>query len=169
MLRLSLILMLTISFLTANDLNHLRKATDFKLLLPTDSSLKQNKIEIKEPYSIELDPPIPRVRIHYFDASGQNYEFGLEEHKAAGYKVRRIKTIMDARTKTSKTEINEENFKFDLRGEKVYINGIEGRFEAWVNHDKGGYLRWIQDDTYLEMDSGVLTKQMMLDIAASLQ
>ncbi|MGN7170777.1 hypothetical protein ACTHSJ_33440 [Paenibacillus cellulositrophicus] len=169
MLKLSLILMLTISFLTANDLNQLKKSTDFKLLVPKDSKLKHNKIEIKEPYPLKFDSPISRVRIHYFDKSGQTYVFGLEEHKAVGYKVKRIKTTMDARTKTSKTELTEENFKFDLRGEKVSINGIEGRFEAWVNHDKGGYLRWMQDDTYLEMDSGVLTKQMMLDIAASIQ
>lgn len=169
MLKLSLILTVTISLLTANDLEHLRKASDFKVLLPTKSSLKHNKVEIKEPYPLKLDSPISRVRIHYFDTSGQTYVFGLEEHKAAGYKVKRIKTTIDARTKTSKTEINEEDFKFNLRGEKVYINGIEGRFEAWVNHDKGGYLRWIQDDTYLEMDSGVLSKQMMLDIAASIQ
>lgn len=95
MLKLSIILILTISFLmgkeitgptntlmtnqSKKDLDHLRRAADFKLLVPTDNSLKNNKIEIKELYSLVLDTPISKVRIHYFE--GNQLNKGISELK----------------------------------------------------------------------------------------
>jgi hypothetical protein len=68
-----------------------------------------------------------KVRIHYFDKSGSTYMFGIEQHKAIGYKSKRYETIIDVRGKTSVTRVIEENFKFDTSGEIVKLNGIEAR------------------------------------------
>lgn len=48
---------------------------------------------------------------------------------------------------------------------KINIKGIEGRFEPWVNHTPGGHLRWVQNGTFIEIDSGVLTKEEMVELA----
>ena len=61
-----------------------------------------------------------------------------------------------------------EDFKVDESGKKVSINGIDARFIPWANHTRGKYLRWIQVGTYVEMDSGELTKGMMIELAKGL-
>jgi hypothetical protein len=146
----------------------LKNAADFKLLTPYNS-IERYKIEIKEPYPLVPGRSISRARLHYFDKSGQTYMFGMEEHKAVGYKIKRVETTFDVRNQTSTTRIIDEDFKFDVRGEKVNINGIEARFVPWVNHRPGGYLRWVQDGTYIEIDSGDLSKQMMVELAKSMK
>lgn len=95
--------------------------------------------------------------------------FGIEEHKADGYKIRRVETIIDVHNQTSTEKTIVEEFKFDVRGEKIYIDGIEARFVPWANHKPGGYLRWIQDGTFIEIDSGALTKEMMIELAKSMK
>jgi hypothetical protein len=152
-------------------LDELKNATDFKLLTPHNyfNSIESYKFEIKEPYPLIPGRSISRVRFHYFDKSGQTYMFGMEEHKAVGYKIKRSETTIDVRNQTSTTKIIEEDFKFDVSGEKVNINGIEARFVPWVNHTPGGYLRWVQDGTYIEIDSGDLSKQRMVELAKSMK
>ena len=107
----------------SSNLKNLGIATDFKLLTP-NYSFKSYKLEIKEPYPLVLSRPISKVRLHYFDKSGQTYMFGIEEHKAADYKIKRIETHIDVRNQTSTTRTIVEDFKFDLNGEQVNINGI---------------------------------------------
>jgi Domain of unknown function (DUF4367) len=62
--------------------------------------------------------------------------------------------------------------------ERVVINGNEGYFSTWANEgelDKrgnrftGGYLCWIQDGTYIEMDSARISKEQMVEIAKSMK
>ncbi|MDQ0192777.1 hypothetical protein [Paenibacillus wynnii] len=144
-----------------------KKSTDFKLLLPRDYTQKW-KLEIKEPYPVDATSPITRVRLHYFDKSGQTYMFGIEQHKAFGYKIKTEKTVLDVRNKTSTTVIGEEEFKFDTHGETVIFKGIEARFVPWANHIPGGFLRWVQDGTYIEIDSNQLSKTEMIEVAISM-
>ncbi|WP_110757786.1 hypothetical protein [Paenibacillus illinoisensis] len=49
------------------------------------------------------------------------------------------------------------------------INGFEGRYEPWVNHVPGGYLRWVHNDTFIEIDSGELTREEMISLAKSMK
>jgi len=93
----------------------------------------------------------------------------MEEHKAVGYKIKREETTIDVRNKISKTRSIVEDFKLDLRGEKVNINGIEARFIPWGDQTPGGYLRWVQDGTYIEIDSGDLSKEKMIELAKSIK
>ncbi|WP_440111400.1 hypothetical protein [Paenibacillus sp. QZ-Y1] len=148
------------------DLDKLRNAADFKLLAPSHSD-QRYKMEIKEPYPFVPSQPVSKVRLHFFDESGQTYLFAIEEHKAVGYKIEREVTNIDIRNQTSTTRTFVEDFKFSERGEKININGSEGRFEPWANHILGGYLRWVQDGTFIEIDSKVLTKEEMVDLAKS--
>ncbi|WP_353056307.1 DUF4367 domain-containing protein [Paenibacillus sp. MER 99-2] len=76
---------------------------------------------------------------------------------------------MDVRNQTSTTRTVVEDFKFSERGDKININGIKGHFEAWVNHVPGGYLRWVHNDTFIQMDSGELTKEEMIALARSMK
>lgn len=149
-------------------LDKLKNATEFKLITPYNS-FESYKLEIKEPYPLDFGRSISKVRLHYFDKSGQTYVFGIEEHKAVGYKIKRVETHYDVRNHTSTTRTIVEDFKFDVSGENVIINGIEARFIPWANHIPGGYLRWIQDGTYIEIDSGDLSKEMMIELAKSMK
>lgn len=175
---ISLILILTLSAGIASakptlafsnvGLDKLKKVAEFKLLVPSHS-VKGYKLEIKEPYPLVLSQSVSKVRLHFFDESGKTYLFGIEEHKAVGYKINRVVTSLDVRNQISTTRTIVEDFKFNERGEKININGIEGRFEPWANHTPGGYLRWVQDDTFIEFDSGDLTKEEMVALAKSMK
>jgi hypothetical protein len=91
--------------------------------------------------------------------------FGIEQHKAIGYKSKREETYFDVRNNTSTTKVIEENFKFDTSGEIVKLNGIEARFAYGT---QGGCLRWVQDGTYIEMDSFRLSRKQMVILAESM-
>ncbi|WP_024628683.1 MULTISPECIES: DUF4367 domain-containing protein [unclassified Paenibacillus] len=149
-------------------MDKLKTVADFELLAPS-YSVQSYKLEFKEPYPFVLNQSVSKVRLHFFDKSGQTYLFGIEEHKAVGYKVNRVVTNVDVRNRTSTTRTIVEDFKFNEHGEKMNINGIEGRFEPWANHIPGGYLRWVQNDTFIEMDSGELTKEEMIALAKSMR
>ncbi|MGY5343562.1 hypothetical protein ACXFAU_14045 [Paenibacillus glucanolyticus] len=149
------------------DLDKLQNAADFKLLAPPHSD-QRYKLEIKEPYPFVPGKPVSKVRLHFFDESGQTYLFAIEEHNAVGYKIEREVTSIDIRNRISTTRTIVEDFKFSERGEKIIINGSEGRFEPWANHIAGGLLRWVQDGTFIEIDSKVFTKEEMVYLAKSM-
>ncbi|MBY0160185.1 hypothetical protein ACQKLN_04055 [Paenibacillus glucanolyticus] len=149
------------------ELNKLQNAADFKLLAPSHTD-QTYKLEIKEPYPFVPGKPVSKVRLHFFDESGQTYLFAIEEHNADGYKIEREVTSIDIRNRINTTRTIVENFKFSERGEKININGSEGRFEPWANHTAGGLLRWVQDSTFIEIDSKVFTKEEMVYLAKSM-
>lgn len=150
------------------ELDRLKLVADFKIFTP--SSLDQiYRLEIKEPYPFIPGQSVSKVKLHFFDESGKTYLFGIEEHKAVEYKINRVITTIDVRNQTSTTRTVVENFKFSERGEKIKINGFEGRYEPWVNHVPGGYLRWVRNDTFIEIDSGELTKEEMIALAKSMK
>ncbi|MEW4428116.1 DUF4367 domain-containing protein [Paenibacillus pabuli] len=150
------------------ELDRLKLVADFKIFTP--SSVDQiYRLEIKEPYPFIPGQSVSEVRLHFFDESGKTYLFGIEEHKAFEYKINRVITTIDVRKQTSTTRTVVEDFKFSERGEKININGFEGRYEPWVNHVPGGYLRWVHNDTFIEIDSGELTKEEMIALAKSMK
>ncbi|MEW4425961.1 DUF4367 domain-containing protein [Paenibacillus pabuli] len=150
------------------ELDKLKLVADIKIFTPS-SPVQVYKMEIKEPYPFNPDHSVSEVRLHFFDETGKNYLFGIEEHKAVKYKINRVITTIDVRNQTSTTRTVVEDFKFSERGEKININGFEGRYEPWVYHVPGGYLRWVHDDTFIEIDSGELTKEEMIALAKSMK
>lgn len=147
------------------NLNDIKEKADFKLYLPT---IKDWKVELKLPSHLDLSTKITLIRLHYFYTSG-DYIVGIEQHKAMGYKIRREETHIDVKNNLTKKTIIEEYFKPNQKGERVSINGIEARFEAWVNTDNGGILRWVNNETYIEMDSANLSKAQMINLAKSMK
>jgi len=62
--------------------------------------------------------------------------------------------------------------------QKVDLNGNKGYFSEWADSGKvdkngeiitGGLLNWVQDGTYVEMNSSRLSKEQMLEIARSMK
>lgn len=153
--------------LDSTTLNKVKQKATFTLLVP-ENMPNEWTVELKYPYPLDTTKPIQSVRLHYFDKD-ENYILGIEEHKAVGYKINRVVTNIDVRNQTSTTRTVVEDFKFNERGEKININGIERRFEPWVNHLPGGYLRWVQNATFIEFDSGELTKEEMVALAKSMK
>ncbi|MFC3746751.1 hypothetical protein ACFORK_08485 [Paenibacillus sp. GCM10012306] len=145
-------------------LDQIKSAADFKLFIPRNSFANWN-LEIKEPYPLVTDRLITKVRLHYFDKSGSTYMFGIEQHKAIGYKSKRSETTIDVHSKTSTTRDIEENFRFNTNGEIIKLNGVEARFNYGT---QGRCLRWVQDGTYIEMDSFRLSKKQMIVLAKSM-
>lgn len=59
----------------------------------------------------------------------------------------------------------------------VDINGNKGYFQEWANSGEvykngaiitGGKLNWVQNGTFIEMSSSILTKEKMIEIARSM-
>jgi hypothetical protein len=123
-------------------------------------------VELKYPYPLDTTKPIQSVRLHYFDKD-ENYILGIEQHKAVGYKIKKEKIDIDVRNNTTTRTIVEEDFKFNTSGEVIKISGMEARFTSWANYTIGGLLRWVQDGTYIEMDSTQLSKKDMIEVAKS--
>jgi len=147
-------------------LEQVSNSTDFKMLLPT--SLDKWNIEVKEPVSFELNTPITAAHLSFFNKSG-DFIFSMTQHKATGYIGRREITQIDVSKKTMDTKVVEEEFKFNNDGTVVDWDGITARFEAWADGTPGGILRWIQNDTYVEMDSKKLSQNAMLTLARTMQ
>ncbi|USB31678.1 DUF4367 domain-containing protein [Paenibacillus sp. YPG26] len=139
--------------------------SDFRVITPSSSDFN---FEIKEPSKLDPGKTVNLLRIHYFDKSG-TYIFGITQHKAKGYKTKQEVTNIDIKSDKITTTTHEEDFTYNTKGDVVNVNGIEGRFEAWANNSKGGVLRWIQEGTYMEMDSADLSKQDMIKIAESMK
>lgn len=102
--------------------------------------------------------------------SGDIYLLGVEQHKAHGYKTTQSITSIDLKNNTSSTRQQERTFTFDSRGEPVTWDDIEARFEPWADKEQnGGFLKWIQGDTFIEMSSVVLTREQMIEVARSMK
>ncbi|MEK8127886.1 DUF4367 domain-containing protein [Paenibacillus filicis] len=152
--------------LDSTTLGKVKQKSKFKLFVPKSIPTKWT-VELKYPYPLDITKPIQKVRLHYFD-DAENYMVGIEQHKAIGYKVKKEQIEFDVRNKKSTKKIVEEDFKFDTQGEIIKLNGIEARFTPWGDHTLGGILRWVQDGTYIEMESTQLPKKDMTKIAESL-
>ncbi|MEC0203755.1 hypothetical protein P4H39_14020 [Paenibacillus lautus] len=151
-------------------LHLLSKDTDFVIYAPQLPKTDW-KLDIPVPYPYKPgEKKITLTRFSYFDMSGAIYLLGVEQHKAHGYKFTQSITNIDIKNNTSSTKQKERTFTFDSRGELVIWDDIEARFESWATKEQnGGFLRWIQGDTYIEMSSVVLTKEQMIEVARSMK
>jgi len=154
--------------LDSTELNKVRLKSEFKLLVP--GNIPDNwTVELKVPYPFDSTRTIQNVRLHYFDKD-ENYMFGIEQHKAIGYKLIKKHTYIDVRNNTSETKDVEEDFKFDTSGDIIKFNGLEARFTPWgKSSTPGGSLRWIQEGTYIEIVSSEMSKKKMIKIAKSMK
>ncbi|MED2133304.1 MULTISPECIES: DUF4367 domain-containing protein [Brevibacillus] len=131
----------------------LQKEIDFKLLVPTKIP-KDWILEIKE--GPRTDGKQDYCNLNFLDKNDQYLMMSLNQKKAI------FKELDSYQNRRDNTEI-------------VQINNFEGHFEAWVggrngaNDTPGGYLRWIQKGTYVEMESSRLSKEEMIKIAKSLK
>ncbi|KOR88018.1 hypothetical protein [Paenibacillus solani] len=158
------------AFADHEALRQLRKDTDFIIYVPQQSKMDW-KLEIPVPYPYKPgEKKITYTRFSYFDMSGAIYLLGVEQHKAYDYKATHSITSIDLQNNTSLTKQEERTFTFNSRGELVTWGDIEARFEPWMNKEQnGGFLKWIQGNTYIEMSSVVLTREQMIEVAQSMK
>ncbi|MGO4543146.1 hypothetical protein AB4Z33_31015, partial [Paenibacillus sp. 2TAB19] len=121
----------------ATTLDKVKSNASFRLLVPKNIP-KEWTVELKYPYQLDATKPIQRIILNYFDKE-ENFMFGLEQHNAVGYKIKREIINIDARTNKSSRTIVEEEFKFDTSGEKLNMSGVEVRFTPWADKTPGGY------------------------------
>ncbi|MCR8644831.1 hypothetical protein NV379_19445 [Paenibacillus sp. N1-5-1-14] len=160
---------ITLSAVDPTDLKQVSGHTDFKLFVPHYN--KQHwKLEIKDPSPIDTSNPITLVRLHYFDPAGHDLWFRIEQHSAYDYNLKKTQISVDmSGTRDNKLDEYEEEFKFDDSGEAISINGVIARYTPGHNHSAGGHLRWIQDETYIDIDSSRLSKYDMIELAKTMQ
>ncbi|UJF31243.1 DUF4367 domain-containing protein [Paenibacillus hexagrammi] len=148
--------------LDSRTLTKIKKQVTFKMLLPQEQSLPRGwTVEVKNPFPLDINKPIRKIRLHYFDKN-EHYLFGLEQYSVKGRKVIRE----DTNGQNSRRSYLDD-FGPSTNGIKVFVNNCEGRFVHWAltNGEKGGFLWWIQDDTYIEMESLTISETEMLRIA----
>lgn len=154
----------------ADDLSKIRELTaclDFPLYAPTYSETAVH-YEVKAPEECQAANPEPMTMINYFDKRG-SYVFGLTEKKYLATETYEI-TEIDVKTGRKTTRIAERTVTLEPRGERVSINGCEGRYEAYIERGAtGGGLRWIQSGTYMAVNSANLSKPSMIKIAESVK
>ncbi|RSK28512.1 DUF4367 domain-containing protein [Bacillus sp. HMF5848] len=135
-------------------ISEVEKKVDFKVLSPKQVP-KDWTLEIKT-YPLGEKDTITNFRLHYMDKNDKYLMVGIEQRKAVSNEV----------------EVKTPN------AEKININGHIAYFQGWGNGGEGdskgkkitgGLLTWIQDGTYIEMDSSNISKENMMKIANSLK
>jgi hypothetical protein len=126
-------------------ISEIKKKVDFTVLTPQ-----------KIPDNWTIDTKIsPWVMLHYMDSKDTKMMVGIDLRM--GF------------------PLSDDDFP---SAEKVDINGNNGYFSRWGDSGKldnkgepitGGLLRWVQDGTYVEMNSSRLPKENMLEIARSMK
>jgi hypothetical protein len=124
-------------------------------------------IEIKSPYPLDMTKPINSIDLHYFNKDDA-FMVGIEQFKVKGHKINRQEITIDASNGNRSYGSVIEDFTPDYSGEVVFVNYHKGRFTPYKG-TAGGYLWWIQNDTYLRMNSHVLTKEEMQKLAKSMK
>ncbi|MED3604247.1 DUF4367 domain-containing protein [Bacillus subtilis] len=128
------------------DLSYLKEHANFHVLVPKDTSSNW-KLTIKN-YPNQ-DKKISMTRLNYEDHAYRNYVMvGIAQSKFKNQPLR----YSDGK--------NVKN---------VTINGQKGIFERWADGTKGGILRWVQNGTYVEMDSSNLKDTEMVQLAQSMK
>jgi hypothetical protein len=145
----------------------IKQKTNFKMMIPQHLPSGWT-VEVKYPFPLDLSKPIHNVRFHYFNKEDA-FMFGITQFKAIGHKITREEVITEPNGTQSRRSIIEE-FKPDYSGEVVFINHNEGRFMPFQSKmQSGGVLWWIEIGTYINMDSMILSKKELLNIAQSMK
>ncbi|WP_066089912.1 DUF4367 domain-containing protein [Neobacillus novalis] len=128
----------------SKTISEITKEVDFTVLTPK-----------KIPIDWTLDTKTsPWIMLHYMDSKDTKLMVAI--HLRRGF------------------PLSDEDFP---HSQQVDINGKKGYFQKWIESgeiDKngdtitGGLLNWVQDGTYVEMNSSRLPKEKMLEIARSM-
>ncbi|MDQ0896418.1 hypothetical protein QFZ80_000246 [Paenibacillus sp. V4I7] len=129
-------------------LTKIKNKANFKMFVPHELPPKWT-LEVKIPYPLDITKPINDIRLHYFSQDDE-YMVGIQQFK-----------------ETRNTILEKESVSPDYIVEKIFVNNHEGRFSPWwkTRGENGGYLSWVQDGTYITMDSFNLTKDEMMKLA----
>ncbi|WP_456278793.1 DUF4367 domain-containing protein [Bacillus sp. AK128] len=132
-------------------ITEIKGKVDFKVISPKQIPDSWT-LEIKTYPWVEKDN-INSFRLHYMDKNDENLMIGIEERKATPKEIE------------------------DKTPNKITINGNSGNFIEWGNSGEklngkiivGGKLCWVQDGTYIEMDSSDISMDKMIKIANSMK
>lgn len=135
-------------------ISEIKDKVHFKVFIPQNVP-EDWTLEIKT-YPFGEEDFISKIRLHYMDSSDTYMIVGIEERKAATMGIEKLKPS----------------------AEKYDINGTVGYYQPWANSGEkvgkgkiitGGILSWRQDGTLIKMDSSILTKEEMVEIARSMK
>jgi hypothetical protein len=132
-----------------------KEEVNFKVLVPK---------KIPEEWTLEIktrdnkEENLSGIRLHYMDENDENIMLGIEEKKVSKRAISQLEE-----------EISE--------GDKIKVNDVLAYYQEWANSGKklngkiisGGLLTWIQDETYVQMDSSFLSKDEMIEIARTVK
>ena len=135
-------------------ISEIKDRVHFKVFTPRNVP-EDWTLEIKT-YPFGEEDFISKIRLHYMDSNDTYMIIGIEERRAATIKMEKLKPS----------------------AEKLDISGNVGYFQPWVNSGEkvgkgkiitGGILSWRQEGTLIKMDSSILKKEEMLEIARSMR
>ncbi|WP_179601061.1 hypothetical protein [Neobacillus driksii] len=128
----------------SETISEIKKKVDFTILTPR---------KIPDDWTLDTKTT-PWIMLHYMDSKDSKLMVAIDLRR--GF------------------PLSDEDFP---HSQQFDINGNKGYFQEWIDSgevDKygdtitGGLLNWVQDGTYLEMNSSRLTKEKMLEIAWSM-
>jgi hypothetical protein len=129
----------------SETISEIKKKVDFTILIPR---------KIPDDWTLDTKTS-PWIMLHYMDSKDTKLMVSINLRR--GF------------------PLSDEDFP---HSQQVDINGNKGYFQEWIdsgNVDKngetiaGGLLNWVQDGTYVEMNSSRLPKERMLEIARSMK
>lgn len=128
----------------SKTISEIKKEVDFILLTPTN---------IPNDWTLDTKTSLPPfITLHYMDSKDTKLMVGINQ--GLGF------------------PLTKDDFSY---AQEVDINGNKGYFQRWEEVDKngdtitGGLLNWVQDGTFVEMNSSRLPKERMLEIARSMK
>ncbi|CAH2713855.1 hypothetical protein BACCIP111895_01009 [Neobacillus rhizosphaerae] len=122
----------------------IKKKVDFTVLIPKN---------IPADWTLDTKTS-PWLMLHYMDSKDTKLMVAI--HQKMGF------------------SLSDDDFPY---AHQVDINGNKGYFQKWIDSGKvdkngdtitGGLLNWIQDGTFIEMNSSRLSEEEMLTIARSM-
>jgi hypothetical protein len=128
----------------SKTISEIKKEVDFTVLTPK---------KIPDDWALDTKTS-PWIMLHYMDSKDTKLMVAI--HLRRGF------------------PLSDEDFPHSLQ---VDLNGNKGYFQEWIDSGEvnkygdtitGGLLNWVQDGTYVEMNSSRLTKARMLEIARSM-
>gem|GEM_PF-2518428 len=129
----------------SKTISEIKKEVDFTVLTPK---------KIPDDWTLEIKTTLG-VMLHYMDSKDTKLMVAIHQRKGV--------------------PLSPYDFP---HAQLVDINGNKGYFQEWIDGgeiDKngdtitGGLLNWVQDDTFIEMNSSILPKERMLEIARSMK
>jgi hypothetical protein len=129
----------------SETISEIKKKVDFTILAPR---------KIPDDWTLDTKTS-PWIMLHYMDSKDTKLMVSIDLRR--GF------------------PLSDEDFP---HSQQVDINGNKGYFQEWIDsgnvHENGetiagGLLNWVQDGTYVEMNSSRLPKERMLEIARSMK